>query len=139
MNCLNQLIKSQFLKNFSSEIIKARNTLQAMEPNHKTLGYYPGRLADRKKLYKYYMDFYDFKASFDEIDIQDIEMVYYLQEDNIVWVASRLKQVIDHSITESLYTTGDVCLYKTKHFIQNKLFHAAMFDLSFQIAPPTVN
>lgn len=139
MDCLNQLIKSKFLKNFSSEIIKARNTLQAMEPRGNVLGYFPGKLADRKKIYDRYMNMYEFKASFDDVDVEDVEMVFYLQEDNIVWVASRIKQVIDHSIKESLYTTGDLCIHRSKHFIQNRLFYAAMFDLSFQITPPTVN
>lgn len=139
MDCLGGLIKCRFLKNTGVELKRAQTAIRVSDANMESLNFHPCLATDRKQMYNYYMSVYDFKSSFNEIDVNNPEMVYYLQEDNIVWIACRSKSFIDQAVIESCYTTGDVCLHRAKHFIQSKLFHTVMFDLSFQISPPTVN
>lgn len=140
MNCLSNLIRTKFLRNIKNEVIQARNNITTNPMSSEKPSFYPARLSDRKKLYNYYLKLYNFKGAFDEIDVDcDDELVYYLQQGSIVWIASRYKEVITKAILETAYTTGELCLHNCKHIIQNKTLYAAMFDLRINIDPLTTN
>lgn len=140
MNCLNNLITSKFLKNTANEIEQASAVLHNItNMQWQSFGFFPASPTDRKKLYNKYMSLCDFKSSFDDIDVSDVNLVCYMQDSDIVWVASRRKPLVDQVVMDSLYTTGDICIHRAKHYIQNKLFYAAMFDLRFTITPLTTN
>lgn len=140
MNCFNNLTKTKFLRNISDEIKAAHKSITiANMPNEKP-SFLPARFTDRKKLYNYYMKLYNFRGAFDDIDISvDDELIYYLQQGSIVWIASKYKAIVDKAILETAYTTGEVCLHSCKHVLQNKALYAAMFDLRFNIDPLTTN
>lgn len=139
MNCLEKLVNCKFLKNIGNEISQARSTLQYEDLLPGYDGMYPFLSKDRKAYYNYYLTLTGFKSNFSEEDVQSFDMIYYLQEQNIVWIASRAKFVIDEAIKESLNTTGDIYIYRGKHFIHNKLFHTVMYDLSYRFPPTTTN
>ena len=140
MNCFRNLIQTKFLRNVQNEIEQAHNTI-TMDPIHNDLpSFYPARLVDRKKLYNYYLKTYNFKSYLDDVDITaEDELVFYMQQNAIVWIASRHKDVISKAIIDTLYTTGELCLHNCKHIIQNKAVYAAMFDTRFCITPLTKN
>lgn len=139
MSCLDNLINCMFLKNTSSEIVQARRVLQVNDEVSSKSIYLPLRTKDRKKLYDHYLDLWNFKQDLEHINLEDLDAIYTVQENNIVWMASRLGGVIDIAITEALYITGDLYIYRGRHFIQNKLIHTVLYDLNFQVPPPTTN
>lgn len=139
MNCLSDLITSRFLKKTIQEIKQANAALLTNDMQPRSLGILFGRKEDRKKLYDSYMRMCDFKSSFQDIDVTDDDMLYYLQEGPIVLVMARTKSYVDKVVTDSLYTTGDFCFYRGKHYIHNRTHHTAMFDMDFTITPLTTN
>lgn len=139
MDCLKKLIDCHFLKNTGKELSQARHMLKSMDANQVKPGFIAGNYTARKKLYNYYVELYGFKEDFDQEDVETPDMIYYLQEDNIVWIASRHKDMIDQSIHDSLHTSGDVCIFRGRHIIHNRLLHTVMFDLSMQFPPVTKN
>lgn len=140
MACLDKLIKNHFLRNVNKEILEARNTLHPIPKAPIPAGTLPFRSKDRKKLYEYYAKLLDIQGSFDDVDVNEQpDMVYYLQEGPIAWVASRYKHLVDQTIKDSMYVGGEVSIYKGKKYIQSKLFYVAMYDLTFRIFPPTTN
>ncbi len=118
----------------------AHTALISDSMQHGKPSFLPARLSDRKKLYTYYLKLYNLKSSFDDIDISESEdLVFYMQEDYIVWIASKQRSVVDKAIRETAYTTGEMCIHQCKHIIQNKAIHAAMFDIRMRITPLTTN
>jgi hypothetical protein len=139
MNCLENLINCRFLKNTGNELSQARDMLGSSEILLHHISYLPLSKEGRKDLYNYYMDLLGFKESFTQEDVEDLDMVYYIQEENIVWIASRIKQTIDTAVKESMYTTGDIPICRSRHFIHNRLFYTVMYDLTIQFPPLTTN
>ncbi len=137
MQCLNNLIASQFLKNTTKELQLARNTLSSSvlpEP-----GQLPCTKKEQKKLYNTYMDILGFRDLYSDMDVDDYDMLYYLQDGYIVWLATRNKHSLKDAISDSLYTNGDIPFYQAKQFINSKLYYVAMYDLTFRMQPLTKN
>jgi len=140
MDCFDKLINTHFLKNIDKEFIEARNSLNQIPKPPIPFGELPFLPKDRRKLYNYYMKLLDIKGSFDDVDVNDNpDMVYYLQEGPIAWIACRHKNIVDSAIKDSLYVNGEVTIYKGKQYIQNRLFYVAMYDLTIKVIPPTTN
>lgn len=144
MNCLDSLVKCRFLKNIGSELIKASRIVKdgkqsSSKQKHPAYGYKPCTKKEAKKIYDYYMKHYGFASMFDDIDAENIETTYYLQNDNIVWIACRQVSAINQIKLESMYMNGDIPLYQGRQYIQNKLYHVLMFDLTFHVPPITTN
>lgn len=140
MDCLGNLVQCRFLKNIGKELSKARSavTKENIEPQ-PVYGYKPATKREAKKLYNLNMKRCGFMAMFDDIDVEDKTTTYYLQDGSIVWMASRIKNIIDQAKLDSVTTNGDVPLYTGKHFIQNKAFYVVMYDLTFYVHPITTN
>lgn len=138
MNCLSNLITTKFLRNIYDEMTQARTTLTNTTVYSNLPSFFPARPQDRKGLYNRYMKMYEFKSAFDDVTV-DGDMVYYLQQEHIVWIASKHKMIIDKAILETAYTTGELCIHSCKHIIQNKALYAAMFDIRMCITPLTTN
>lgn len=141
MNCLDSLVKTRFLRNIDNEIMQARNIVTNPDPMTAEIpDFLPARLSDRKKLYNRYLDLYDFRSRFADIDVDSLDdLVYYMDAGNIVLIVSRYKNVVTKIINETAYTTGEVCIHRCKHFIQNKAYYAAMFNMTLCITPLTTN
>ena len=139
MNCLEKLVSCSFLKNIGNELSQARTTLQHEDALPSYGSMYPLQIKERKAYYNYYLKLTGFISNFGEEDVVSTDMIYYLQEQNIVWIASRAKFVIDDAVKESVNTTGDLYIYRGKHFIHNRLFHTVMYDLSYRFPPVTTN
>jgi hypothetical protein len=141
MDCLNNLVKTRFLRNINNEITQARNIIT--NPRYMPTDipdFFPARLTDRKKLYNRYLDYYGFKDRFCDIDVESVDdIVYHMDAGNVVLVISKYKYVITKIINETAYTTGEMCIHNGKHFIQNKLYHSAMFNMTMCITPLTTN
>ena len=93
----------------------------------------------RKKLYNQYVKSCGFTEYMNEIDEDDKDMLYALQEGPIVWLASKTSKIIQQSLYNSLYHTGDIPIYTGKQYINNKLHYVALYDLTFSIHPVTLN
>lgn len=140
MDCLVNLVKCKFLKKLNSELIKARTALNNQSSRkHPKHGYKPAFRREAKKLYDYYMQYCSFTSTFDDIDPDDKTVTYYLQDNNIVWIACKSKQVIEQAKLDSLTMNGDIPLYSGKQYIHNKVFYVVMFDLIFSVPPITTN
>lgn len=138
MSCFAELYNSKFLKNIGFELTQARSAINSHKPM-RPLGLYYAKKQDRKRLYQQYVDACDFKSYIVDIDAEDKDMLYALQEGPIVWLASRSNQIIKQSLQNSLLQTGDLPIYTGKQFIYSKLFYIAMYDLSFSVEPVTLN
>lgn len=140
MDCLVNLVRCKFLKNISKELSKARTALtkQTNQPV-PVQGYKPAIRREAKKLYNYYMDQCGFSSILGDIDAEDKSITYYLQEGGIVWMASRIKDVIDQAKIDSITLNGDIPLYSGRQFIQNRVFYIVMYDLSFHVPAITTN
>lgn len=140
MNCLGNLVQCRFLKNIGKELVQARSVVAKDDVESLPVrGYKPIRKKESKRLYSYYIERCGFANTFGDIDPNDKTMMYYLQDGNIVWMASRTKSIIDQTKLDSVTTNGDIPLYSGKQFIQNKLFFVVMYDLTFYIQPITTN
>ncbi len=137
MSCLSQLISNQFLKNTHKELQLARTALSTLampEP-----GLLPCTKSDKKALYQYYEELLGFKDSYGDMHSEDYDMLYCIQDSHIVWIATRNKKLYHEALLDSVYTNGDVPFYQARQFINNRLYHVAMYDLTFTIQPLTKN
>ena len=141
MNCLNNLIKTRFLRNIGNEITQAQNIVT--NPQNMPIDipdFFPAGLSNRKKLYNKYLDLFDIRSKFSEIDVDSKDdLVYYLDAGPIAVVISKYKYVIAKAINETAYTTGELCIHSCKHYIQNRVYYAAMFNMNMRITPLTTN
>lgn len=139
MSCFSKLVSSKFIKNIGTELLQARKILDAPRQSIRKRSMYYTSKTERKKLYNYHVQNCGFKDYFNEIDPEDTDMLFALQEGTIIWLACRSKSFLDMSAANSLHLTGDIPIYTGKHYINNKLFHVLLYDLSFQVIPPTTN
>ena len=106
--------------------------------NH-ILCFHRGCQPSYQPLNDFYLNWYGFRAEFDFFDITDTSALYYCAEDHITLVCARSKAAIDLLTANTLRVSGDIPFYRSKHYIQNKVFFTAMYDISINIIPPTTN
>lgn len=139
MDCFNKLTNSQFLKHLEKEIKVAQSTFSRLTEDCPPLG----ELVFNNKLkrYKYdcYLNLCGFKEEFLFMDANDKHALYYMSDSGILLVCARSKKALETSIRYTLHTSGDIPFYRTKHYIQNRVFYTAMYDLMIQLVPPTTN
>jgi len=102
-------------------------------------GLLPFTKSDKKALYKYYEELLGFKDSYGDMESDDYDMLYCIQDSYIVWIATRNKKSYHEALLDSIYTNGDIPFYQARQFINNRLYYVAMYDLTFRIQPLTKN
>lgn len=139
MDCLDKLIYSKFLRQLGEEIDVAKSTVNKIIENCPEPGSLP--LSRNAKLRKYssYMQLCGFRTEFDQFDPKDKYTMYYMNEGGILLIAAQTKYVIDIAIKQSLTTAGNIPFHRTKHLVNGKYFHFAMYDLLFKLPAITLN
>ncbi len=138
MNCYQSLVSNRFLANAPREIARAKhnlttgtgatidNNVHVFDPNYRQQNYYMvgNELGFFEGLYN--------------IQYED-RRIYYLNYENYMMVAARSKPLLDSAIAAAQNVNGDVVLYRTKHTINKKLVHTALFNTNFTIPPAALN
>ena len=138
MNCYQSLVSSRFLANAPHEIARAKynltagtgatidNNVHIFDPNYRQQNYYivGNELGFFEGLYN--------------INYED-RKIYYLNYENYLMVATRSKVLLDSAVAAAQNVNGDVVLYRTKHTINKKIVHTALFNTNFTIPPAALN
>lgn len=130
MKCYKQLVQSKFLAKASEELSRARKFVNNEEASlfSTTLTF---NKADRKYIYDCYVEEFmlldEIQNEFDpEEDYKDI--VFYLQEDYILYMYSRSRRLIKEAVLYSYNVHGDIPIHKSKHVIHSKVWFTALID-----------
>ena len=132
MKCFEQLVNSKFLSKVSEELSRARNII-GYDPDSVLL-FDPPTIhtdkQDRRYVYDCYMDEFGLLAELEEHN--DLnggkDVIYYIQEDPILFVYSRSKRLITEAIKYSYYVNGLIPICTTKHVINGRVWFTTMFD-----------
>jgi hypothetical protein len=139
MSLFEKLTKSKFLSNVTVELRRAAQIVRETTPN---IVYQPAlhnfSKEESKILYYEICEAYDFFTIFDEMDVA-IKQVYYIQDDQFLFVACRSKANIEDALHYSMQLNGDIPLYRHKHKVNGKIIYTILIDTSFTITPPSYN
>ncbi len=139
MDCFDKLTDSNFLNHLGVEIRNAQSVIDKFTDNCPPIGSFPISKKAKKEKYNCYLHLCGFKHEFDNFDITDLHALYYMQEGSLLLICARVKAIIDLTVNQALVSSGDIPFYRTRHYIQNKLYHSAMYDLTFRTLPITQN
>jgi hypothetical protein len=141
MKCFKRLVHSKFLAKASEELSRARKVLHDGEaPLFDTTYLY--NKSDRKYVYDCYIEDYmlldEIENAFDPTeDYKNI--VFYLEEDYLLFVYSRSRKLIQEAVAYSFNVHGDIPIHKSKHTIHNKVWYTALIDTRMPFPTPAPN
>ena len=132
MKCFKQLVNSKFLAKASEELNRARKLIQYDDSvplfDPPTMHFHK---ADKKYVYECYMEDFGFINELmdsGDPEYSDKNMIFYIQEDPIMFIYSRSKRLITEAIKYSFYVNGDIPIHTTKHVIDGRVWFTTMID-----------
>ena len=139
MGLFKDLIKSKFLANAVSELALARNSLLKNEPLFINQYTHIFNTEMKKDVYDYYLNAYGFAYDLVDASYEEDDMIYYIHEEDMIFIFSRSKRQIDNSIKYSFNINGDIPVYRGKHRVKSRLVHTVLIDTKFCVRPPSAN
>lgn len=142
MRCFEKLVKSRFLANVSKELEMARRTLESASqpplPTEFIFDKETKKMLYDHCLYEYFL-LEELSDTVDEMTEDDLNMIYYIQLPEFVYVYSHKKAQVDDAVRYTWNVNGDLPLYRTKHRIKGVNFHTALIDTRLNFIPPSTS
>lgn len=139
MGLFQDLVKSKFLANATNELALARNVLKGDGLVIYDDYDHPFDINLKKELYNYYLHELNFIQDLVETEYTEDEMIYYIQNDPIVFVYSRSKKQIENSLKYSHNLNGDLPVYRGRHRVKSRMVYTLLIDTRFSLRPASVN
>lgn len=139
MSCFGKLSKSGFFKNASSELTLAQQALKKLNQVTDIAQLYADKLT-KKNVYNYYVDYYYLLDELTEsIDSMEDSLIYYINVNEMMFVYSKSKKLINESVRYSYNVSGDIPLCQSKHKINNQYIFTVLFDTRINFTPYSPN
>ena len=139
MKCYKQLVNSKFLAKASKELQYAQSAA------YSEASFFEPQItfnkSTRRRIYDDYVQYYDLlKELQDTHDLVDNkDLVFYIQEDNVLFVYSRSKSIIKEAVLYSYNVYGNVPLHKSRHIVNNHTWFTLLVDTRFEFPGSSPN
>ena len=139
MGCFSQLVQSKFLSRAKEELLSAQRKLKAGEaPLFDSTLLFDKK--DRKYVYDTYVWDYNLLAEIEEMEEgSPKDVIYYIQEDYILFIYSRTRKLIDEAILYSYNVNGDIPLCRSKHIVNGCAYFTVLIDCRINFIPSSPN
>lgn len=129
MSCLNRLIDSNFLKSARAELLDAQLVLYDEDTiKHNTACYYADKQLAKEAYYNVcnVLGFFDVLYNIDP----DQKGIYQAHVNQYTFICCRSLANLRLGLQYLNRSTGDIPIHKSKHVIDGKTIHTALFDAS---------
>lgn len=139
MGCFSQLVQSSFLSRAKEELLSAQRRLKTGEaPLFDSTLIFDKK--DKKYVYDSYVWDYNLLAELEEMeDDTPKDVIFYIQEEHILFIYSRTRKLIDEAIWYSYNVNGDIPLCRSKHVIRGRTYFTVIIDCRIHFIPNSPN
>jgi hypothetical protein len=128
------------MANVSAELSLARKTIKSVS-EAQLVPQLHGSIKDRKTLYdEYVYQYYLYEEMVDtDFNPAELDMIYFVTIDDVVFVYSRMKNLIADTVSYNYNVGGILPLHRSKCRIANKTIYTALYDKRLSFDPISPN